>query len=417
MKTAGIIVEYNPFHNGHKYHIERTKELTGCDFVIAVMSGNYMQRGVPAVIDKYARTEMALQNGVDLVLELPLFYASASAEYFALGAVSLLNKLEVTDSLCFGSECGDVHILSEIASVLIDEPTLYREVLQARLRKGLSYPKARSEAISTCLSSPAYVEAISSPNNILGIEYIKALKRMESRIHPYTIQRKGGGYHDTSLIADFKEDASPKSSASAIRQSMNGIDGLFSIEDHVPPSVYERLSDSYQKSFPIRSDDFSLLLKYKLLSEEEEGYMKYVDVSSDLSDKIKKNLRFYRSFEQFCELLKSKDMTYSRISRCLLHILLDIKKEELTTFLNGDCIYYARMLGFRKEAEELLHEIRIHSSIPLISKLADAAPFLNEAGNRMLKKEIQASHIYDSVVAHKFDCDSTSEYSKRLVIL
>lgn len=417
MKTAGIIVEYNPFHNGHKYHIEKTKELTGCDFLVAVISGDYTQRGVPAVIDKYARAKMALENGADLVLELPLFYAAGSAEYFAMGAVTLLDKLGVVDSLCFGSECGAIHVLSKIASTLLEEPVLYRSILQESLKKGLSFPKARSIALTACLPDPACAEAIVSPNNILGIEYIKAIEKRTSSIQPYTIQREGAGYHDELLLTDIYEDSPPKSSASAIRQSIDDGDGLPCIREHVPESVYELLCAAYLKSFPVKSDDFSLLLKYKLLLEENEGYTPYVDVLPDFSDKIKKNLYRYESFEQFCELLKSKDMTYSRISRCLLHILLDMKKDEFAHYVETGCIHYARILGLKKDAAELLHEIKIRSRVPLVSKLADTSSSLTETGLSMLQKEIQASHIYGSAVSDKFGTPFVNEYEKRMVIL
>ncbi len=417
MKTAGIIVEYNPFHNGHKYHIEKTREQTGCDFLVAVISGNYTQRGVPAVIDKYTRTKMALENGADLVLELPLFYAAGSAEYFAMGAVTLLDKLGVVDSLCFGSECADIYALSKIASILLEEPALYRSILQENLKKGLSFPKARSTALAACLPDPACAEAIISPNNILGIEYIKAIGKRTSSIQPYTIRREGAGYHDDMLLTDIFEDSPPKSSASAIRQSIDNEGGISRIREHVPESVYELLRASYLRSFPIKSDDFSLLLKYKLLLEENEGYTQYVDVLPDLSDKIKKNLYRFECFEQFCELLKSKDMTYSRISRCLLHILLDMKKDEFAHYAETDYIHYARILGLKKDAAELLHEMKICSSIPLISKLADAAASLTEPGLAMLQKDIQASHIYDSAASDKFGAAFVNEYEKRMVIL
>lgn len=416
MKTAGIIVEYNPFHNGHRYHMEKTRDITGCDYLVAIMSGNYTQRGVPAFADKYLRAKMALLNGADLVLELPLYYAAGSAEYFSMGAVSLLDKLGVIDSLCFGSECGDIHILTEIASVLLEEPGPYRNSLQEGLKKGLSYPKARSLALTACLPS-FYADAVSSPNNILGMEYIKAIHKIKSSIQPYTIRRAGAGYHDELLFDSISDNMPPKSSATAIRRSISSSDGLLPIEEHVPGTVYELLKTFHLKSFPVRSGDFSLLLKYKLLMEEKEGYTKYVDIHSDLSDKIRKNLHRYKNFEQFCELLKTKNMTYSRISRCLLHILLDMKKEEFNHYIINDYIYYARILGFRRESAGLLHQIRTHAHIPLISKLADASSLLDETGYSMLQKDIYASNLYDSVISDKFNTEFVNEYSKQLVIL
>ncbi len=416
MKVSGIVVEYNPFHNGHKYHIEQTRKITGSDYVIAVMSGDYTQRGVPAITDKYLRTQMALLNGVDLVLELPLYYSVGSAEYFSMGAVSLMDKLGIVDSLCFGSECGNIETLSNIASVLIEEPPVYRSILQDELKKGLSYPKARSSALSDFFSdSPECVQALSTPNNILGIEYMKALIKRNSSIRPYTMKRQGAGYHDALLVPEASD--SPKSSASAIRLSVDTPEGLMSIKNHVPENVYHLLHNYYHKEFPIRSDDFSLLLKYKLLLDSTEGYDQYIDIHPDLSDKIKKCLNDYHSYEQFCEILKSKDLTYSRISRGLIHILLNLNNNDLAKYTENDYIGYARILGFRKESAKLLRAIKDNASIPLISKLADASLALSPEYNTMLEKDILASNIYASVISAKYGVPYVNEFSKQLVII
>lgn len=447
MHITGIIAEYNPFHNGHKYHLEETRRITGADYCIAVISGDFMQRGTPAVIDKHTRAKMALQNGADLVLELPLYYAAGSAEFFAHGAITLLNRLGAVDSLCFGSECGSISVLSEIAFLLVTEPEDYRHALQNELRNGHSFPKARSLALRNCLpDTPTYAEAISSPNNILGIEYLKALIKNNSRITPYTIKRIGSGYHDTSLNLSAKCKTTEQgihdkqlsfSSASAIRTSI-AQEGIFSdsdspelnrnaaqrnmdrptlsnIKEHVPDSVYDLLSNHYNRSFPISANDFSGLLHYRLLLQAPKGFTDYLDVTADLSDKILKNLYRFEDFEQFCSLLKSKDMTYSRLSRSLLHILLDMTDRQMQEW-QSDAIYYARILGFRKSAAPLLRTLKAHTSIPLISKLADASSYLSPAGLSMLEKDIQAAHIYDSVVASKFHAPFINEYSKRLVI-
>lgn len=412
MKTAGIIAEYNPFHNGHQYHLEQTRALSGADYIIAVISGDFMQRGVPALIDKYARAEMALQNGADLVLELPVVYATGSAEFFAMGAVSLLDQLGCVDFLCFGSECGSLKPLSKIASVLQDEPKEYRSSLQAELKKGNSFPKARSLALRGFLSDcPGDID-LTSPNNILGIEYIKALIKSGSRIAPLTLQRQGSGYHDSVL-----NDSLSFSSASAIRDSIHSCDGLSGIRQHVPSSVFQLLQASYGKTFPISSNDFSLMLQYRLLLESGSGFAPYQDVTAALSDKIRKNLYDYESFEQFCCLLKSKEITHSRLSRSLTHILLDITSSKMQEYAEKGYIFYARILGLRREAAPLFGAIKAHSSIPLISKLADAPSFLDETGLSMLEDDIRSAHIYDSAACHKFQAPFINEYSRQLVIL
>lgn len=417
MKIAGVIAEYNPFHNGHQYHLEQTRALSGADFIIAVISGDFMQRGVPALIHKYARTEMALQNGADLVLELPAVYATGSAEFFAMGAVSLLDRLGSVDFLCFGSECGSLKPLAKIASVLQDEPEEYRSALQIELKKGHSFPKARSLALQGFLSGcPGSID-LTSPNNILGIEYIKALFKRSSRIAPLTLQRQGSGYHDSVL-----NDSMSFSSASAIRDSIHSRAGLSAIQRHVPSSVFQQLQAAYGKSFPISSNDFSLMLQYRLLLESgngEGGYglSHYQDVTSALSGKIRKNLYNYENFEQFCSLLKSKEITHSRISRSLTHILLGITSAKMQEYMEKDYIFYARILGFRREAAPLLGILKANASIPLVSKLADAPSFLDEAGLSMLEDDIRCAHIYDSAACHKFQSPFINEYSRQLVIL
>lgn len=458
MKIAAIIAEYNPFHNGHNYHLERTRELTGADYIIAVLSGDFVQRGMPAVIDKYARAEMALGNGVDLALELPAVYAAGSAEFFAMGAVSLLDKLGCIDFLCFGSECGRVEPLSRMASLLLEEPEAYRIPLQRYLKAGHSFPKARSLALQDALSGgPPAKEAPSqnssskdaisrgpmpqkplpqedtsiepkdnsaaSPNNILGVEYIKALQRRRSAISPLTVQREGSPYHDMALDGPQCPGPSGRplflSSASAIREhiSAHGQGDLENIKGHVPENVFRLLGARLGKTFPVNSQDFSTMLFYKLLLEKEKGFSHYQDMAPALSDKIRKNLNRYKDFEQFCGLLKSKDITYSRISRCLLHILLDMEEERLQEYTGQDFIFYARILGFRKSSAPLLAAIKANASIPLISKLADARFSLNAAGLSMLEKDIQASHIYSSAVSAKFGHPFANEYARPLVIL
>ena len=323
MKAVGIIAEYNPFHNGHKYLIEKAKEITGADYAIIVMSGNFTQRGTPAITDKYIRTEMALLNGADLVIELPSHYACSSAEFFATGAITLLNKLGVVDSICFGSESGNITNLYNVAKILADEPEEFQQQLKLFLKRGYSYPMARNQALEATIPDFVnYMDVIKTPNNILGIEYIKALLRTNSTITPFTVQRIGSCYHDHKLSVAY-------SSAIAIRQSLEFGNSLEKIEDQVPKNCLSILSEHYNKSYPVFMDDFSTLLKYKLLTEAPNSFCKYADISSDLSDKIKKNIFKIDSINNFCDLLKSKDLTHARINRCLGHILLNIHQEEM----------------------------------------------------------------------------------------
>lgn len=395
MNVNGIIAEYNPFHNGHLYQLNHSLKQTNADYTIIAMSGNFMQRGAPAIIDKHKRARMALKNGADLVLELPICYAASSAEFFATGAVTLFDKLGITTNLCFGSECGDITILKEIAEILLTEPEEYTEVLRLFLRQGLSYPTARTQALlhySPKLSE--FKQELSNPNNILGIEYIKALLRRNSSITPVTTMRVGSDYHDKNLETS-------KSSALAIREALFSGKELSFLSAQMPESSYKILEEALKETPPLSTNDFSSILHYKLLMEAESGFTKYLDVTSDLSDRIRKTLYKYTSYQSFCELLKSKDMTYTRISRCLLHILLDIKKSDLDTYREMDYIPYARVLGFKKSATPLLSAIKKNASIPLVTKLADATNILSPDAYQMLQQELKQNSIYESVRAMK----------------
>lgn len=409
MKTAGIITEYNPFHNGHKYHIEETRRITGADYVIAVMSGDFCQRGIPAVTDKYLRAKMALLNGADLVLELPVRFSTASAEFFAYGSVAILTKLGVVDALCFGSECSDISLLSEIAEVLSEEPDDYKVILKEALKNGLSFPAARELAFVSLPDFSRHKEMLSdvfsSPNNILGIEYLKALKRQKSSITPCTLLRRGAGYHDLDAQEGFF-------SASGIRSLLESHTVTSAEDFHIPDSVFTLMKESYGISLPVFPDDFSTLLHYRLLLESADGFASYQDSSDALSDKIRKNLPLFRSFSVFADLLKSKEVTHARLYRLLLHILLNLKEDDLHLYMEKDAIDYVRILGFRKSAAPLLSEIKKRSALTLLGKLSDAAAKLNPLSLRLMNETILASHIYQSVLMDKFHTEFKSEYSR-----
>jgi len=411
MRVAAIIAEYNPLHNGHEFQIKKAKQLTGADFIIVVMSGDFTQRGVPAIIDKYERTKMALNAGADLIIELPLYYSCSSAEYFASGAINLLNKLGIVDYLVFGSECGDIKILTDIADVLIDRKEEISGVIHSLVKEGMSYPIARVRAVEEAIpNSYKHVEAMNYPNNILGFEYIRALKQFDSKIKPVTNLRIGAGYHDRMMD-------NPICSALAIRSSLEELGDLERIRPQVPFHVYKILEEQMDKKFPILNKDISSILKYKLLLDEPKGYEDYVDISKDFSGKIIKNLNKYESYSQFCELLKSKDITYVRVARNLLHILLNIKKESMGRYKEEGYVYYARILGFKRSSSELLSSLKAEAKIPLISKLADARNQLNPIGMEMLETDIQAAHIYDTIVSEKFSVPTVSEFSREIVIM
>lgn len=418
MKINAVIAEYNPFHNGHRYLLENAGRLIGADYTIAVVSGNFVQRGAPALLDKHARAEMALQNGVDLVLELPAVYATASAEYFAAGAVALLERLGVVTHLSFGSECGDLDSLRRVALLLAEEPEAFFERLQALLRQGLSYPTARSEVLMEYLPEPAaHRELLSSPNNILGIEYIKALLRQGSDIEPVTVRRIGAGYHDVDVVCCGSGAEAAFCSAHALRLAILDGKPVSGLARCLPESVTALLSSRQSDNALLSENDLSDILYYKLLRERESGYEQYLDVSRELSDRIRKRLQEYEGFHAFCDLLKTKEMTHTRISRSLLHILLDITKEDADLWRSQGLIPYARVLGFRRDAAELLSAIKEKSDIPLITKLADAEKILPEETFRLFQKELRISQLYLGLAAGKKGGVPSNEYTVPLVIL
>ena len=404
MHVTGLITEYNPFHNGHLYHIQKTREITGADYIIVVMSGNFVQRGAPAMIDKYTRTEMALKGGADLVIELPAAFAASSAENFAAAGIALLNGLGIVDSICFGSECGDVKLLKLIAKLLAKEPPALSDSIKAFLKEGLSYPEARANGILSYLgnkNSEKMTEILKSPNNILGIEYIKAIIKSQSSIRPYTIKRQGTGYHDVALTLEQNI-----SSATAIRLALEKKDGIDRIQAYVPDFVFTEL-----KSSPyITSNDFSSLLSYCLLSSSEDNLVHYSEVSKELASRIYKNRLQLDQFDEFTEHLKTKQYTYTRISRSLFHILLNIKKTDIENYKNNNYMNYARILGFRYRSKELLTALKKQSLLPMVTKIADVNyPLLNH--------EIFASHLYNSVVFHKYGTILKNEYTRGIIIL
>lgn len=409
MKVTGIIAEYNPFHNGHRYQIQRARQLTGADYVIVVMSGNFTQRGTPAIIDKYSRAKMALMGGADLVLELPVCYATGSAEYFAAGAIALLNQLGCVDSICFGSECGDIVPLKKIADALVNETDEFRRILKSKLKNGITYPVARNAALAETLDGFITFDTIlGSPNNILGIEYIKALIRQNSSIEPFTNQRIGSDYHSYKLADSF-------SSAISIRQSLSMQDNLDMVSTQLPTATYEIMKEDFHKTFPVFAADFSSMLKFKLNRERNEGFTQYMDVTQAISDKLVKETFEMQGFDEFCDTLKSKDVTYVRISRCLSHILLDIYAEDVQQYMDSGIAFYAKVLGLKEDAAPLTKAIKKHGSIPLITKTTTAASKLYPLGQKQFSRDIYASHVYECIAGTKYHAGMRDEYRRQVV--
>ena len=412
MNIVGLITEYNPFHNGHLYHIQEAKRVAKADAAVVIMSGNFVQRGAPAIMPKHLRAKSALLSGADLVLELPVCFATGSAEFFAMGAIVLLDSLGCVDSICFGSECGDSEILRKIAKILLEEPDDYKKALQNALRKGMSFPQARQHAlqgyfINNHFDANALADVLSQPNNILGIEYMKALYQRNSSMKAYSIRRIGAGYHESELTEKY-------SSASAIRQSLAKDSLSESIYRQLPFAAQTIMKETFDMRYPVYANDFSLILKYKLLQETKKSLTSYMDVSEDLANRIINLRNDFQSFDDFCDSLKTKDMTYARISRGLLHILLNIRTEHLANYKKNGYCHYAHILGFRKSSTELLSLLKGTSKVPLLTKLTQTED-LSEAGYQMLHQDIFASDLYESVITDKFETPFINEYRQQIV--
>lgn len=386
MKIVGLITEYNPFHAGHLYHMQQARELTGADYCVVLMSGSFVQRGEPAIFDKYLRTKTALLAGADLVLEIPAAFSTASAHEFAAYGVALLSAIGV-DAVVFGSECGQIEILKQAAYALNHESAEFRERLRKGLKAGLTYPQARAKALEM---EDTWASVLSSPNNILGIEYLRAAEDLHSPMEFYTISRKGSGYHEDTLA-----DASfPSASAirGIIRNSLSKDKDLLDIlASHLPAVTHP----AYTGAVPVFADDFSELLNAAVL--QMQATFSIADLSPELAARLAKPPYFPLSFEERIQALKTRQLTYTRISRALLHLVLGMREEDISRWKDEGYALYARILGFRRQSSPLLSCLHKKSSIPLITKMADAAQNLSPSALALLDQEVYASHLYQTV--------------------
>ena len=407
MKTLGIIAEFNPFHNGHKYLIERGKEITGADNVIVICSGNFVQRGTPAIYDKYTRAKAALSNGADVVFELPVFYATASAELFARAAISFLIQLNCVDYLCFGCEAENMKALPQISKILYEEPPYFKAALKYYLGKGLSFPKARVQALqyyckkNEILDSFSIDNVMSGSNNILALEYLKALRQFHSNIKPVAIKRQGAAYTSLETETDY-------ASSTAIRNAV-----MNSFADKVTNHIPRNCQRTLEESIPVFPQDLDLLLGQRLLSTNH--YSDIYGISEELSNRISNTKNEYVSFESYAHLLQSKNYTYAAISRALLHICLDIKKEDVERFIEKNYHFYLKVLAFKRNTN-LLKQIKENCSLPFIGKLSD---FYNESTGltkQMLSKCISCDHLYRLIqMNHQAEYIPT-EFEQKLII-
>lgn len=378
MKTVGIISEYNPFHAGHAYHIREAKRRTGADYAVIILNGDFMQRGEPAIFDKYTRTKQALEGGADLIFELPVRFGISSAGDFALGGVLALESLGFVDSLCFGSEIGELAPLQEAVAVLVNEPEAFRTVLDHALRQGLSFPAARSQALSAVTSlEPALLK---EPNNILGIEYCLALQRLPSAIQPVTIPRRGQHYHENETPAP---DEFP--SATSLRQAIC-CEGT---------------------TAHLQFDDFSAAIGYALLSAEKLSTVK--DITPDLEDRLRHLLPDYTTASALVKQCLTPSFTAGRIRRCLLQCMLGLQNTELS-------MPYLRLLGMRKEASPLLSQ-KENASCQILSRLAPDRKKLTPQADTLLQQDLFASDLYRQTWCRKHNVTLPNEYQHSPLVI
>lgn len=404
MKVLGLVVEYNPFHNGHLYHLEQSKALCSADYVICVLSGNFIQRGEPAIVNKWARTKMALHSGIDLVIELPVVYSMASAEYFAFGALKILDSLGVTDYICFGSESGNISELDLLANILHNEPEVYKNYLKENLKIGLSFPTSRENALRKYLmefyGTEVDIESIiASSNNILGIEYLKAIKKLKSNIIPMTIKRVNNSYKEGALTGNI-------SSATAIRNHMLRDDYKKPFLDKKSTLTTDLKNMLPYVSLSILQEEFSqgrgpissacygdlLLALLKRMTPSQIKSLPYV--SEGLENRIKASADSSGCLDELLESINTKRYTTTRIQRILFNILTGITAKEFVTFNDYGGPQYIRVLGFNKKGTQLLSKINMYATLPVIVKTADFKNSCNPLLTRMLEIENSATDMY-----------------------
>lgn len=399
MKNVGIICEYNPFHNGHKYQLEKARELSGADNVICIMSGSFMQRGEPAAWDKWSRAEMAIRNGADLVIELPVVYASQAAEYFATGAIKILNQMKIVDSLCFGSETGSLETMYEIAKVLSVESDDLKASIKSKLSEGLVFPKAyqlavldylKTGSLSKKLDNHEVHALLSSPNNILGLEYLKALFLSESKIEPFTIKRKGSEYNDTEIMNTL-------ASATAIRKEVQTSGFSDRLINALPEASLEIIKATEQT---INWEDFKELLFYKLRTTDIEEIKKFAYISEGIENRILKALLHVDTVDGLIDRVKTKRFTRTAIQRMLISILLGINKEDLIQFKNQSTPSYIRVLALNESGGRILRKMQKLEVENVITKFASYKSD-NVDINRMLTLDIRATEVYFSAKEEK----------------
>ena len=408
-KVLGIIAEYNPFHNGHLYHLEQSKKITGCTYTVAIMSGNFTQRGSTSLIDKWSKAKCALENGIDLVIELPTLYSTSSAENFAEGSIKILDSLKVVDYISFGAETSNIDILDKISTVLYNEPKEYKNLLSHELHKGISFPKARENALMMYLNDiRKYVNILSSPNNILGIEYLKALKKYNSNITPISIPRFEAYHNDIKFTGNI-------ASSTAIRNIFKN-NGFKILEKLIPSNTYSTLIQNIKIGHVV--SDLSVFEKeiiYNLRKMNLQDIAELADVSEGLEFALKNAANSCNSLVEFLNIIKSKRYTSTRIQRILLYSLLGITKKDIN--ISRKTQPYIRVLGFNQKGKFLISEAA--KANPKLQIITSVKKFIDNNSNKnlslILDKDIWATNVY--TLGYEYDSWNNLDYTQKLIIL
>lgn len=408
-RVLGIIAEYNPFHNGHLYHIAKSRQETGAEYVIAVISGNFVQRGNTSIVNKWIKAKMALLNGVDLVIELPTIYSISSAENFAEGAIKILNSLGVVDTVSFGMEAKDISTLNNIATVLYTEPKEYVTMLSHELKKGNSFPKARENALMMYLNDiKRYANVMAGSNNILGIEYLKAMKKTKSTIIPIGIKREKVLYNDKYIVDEF-------ASATAIRKMLmtKELDGISKV---MPRSSYIQLGEELKIGhYVIDISKFEKEIIYMLRRMSIEEIANLPDVTEGLENSIKNAANSCNTLNELINIIKTKRFTQTRIQRILLYGLLGITKKKMET--SKKVTPYVRVLGFNNKGKELISEMmRLN---PKLNVVTSVKKYIDTVANKnlkeMLETDILATNVY--TLGYYSDSYANLDYTRKIEIL
>lgn len=403
MKSCGVVVEYNPFHNGHLYHLEQSKKHTGADCMIAIMSGNFLQRGEPAIIDKWHRTKAALLGGADLVLELPFIYAVQHSDFFSQGAIQTLTEVGI-DSLCFGSESGDIDAFTKAYEHMKENQEEYELTLRRYLNEGYAFPEA-SRLGYEAIQFPSGTIDLTQPNNILGYSYVKQLITHASHVEPMTILRKNNHYHDQAITGTI-------ASATSIRKELLDQGSMTDrAVESLPAETIDQLK-SYKHSYRFWHDweAYFHLLQYKILTMDESTLRGFHGVDEGLEYRLIRTMKKAASFHEFLSELKTKRYTWTRLQRTLAHILVGTDKQEAGQFLRETPPPYARILGMSETGKKYLRTKKKEVNLPLLTQP-------QAFDHPMLDLEARAAAAYYSILSPKLRVEKLKrEYGPPVIL-